>query len=40
MLFWKGTDIPDREGTGMSAGMNERAVIRVDKLKTYDKMKK
>lgn len=38
MLFWKGTDIPDREGTGMSAGMNERAVIRVDKLKTYDKM--
>ena len=38
MLFWKGTDIPDREGTGMSADMNERAVIRVDKLKTYDKM--
>ena len=38
MLFWKGTDIPDREGTGMSAGMNERAVIRVDKLKTYDKI--
>ena len=40
MPFWKGMDIPDSERTGMGESMNERAVIRVDKLRTYDKMER